>query len=124
METKKGKWFIEPIGDVSRSNEVLIKNLKGAEGSTHQCNDGKPHYLYDCTGYTQAKSFWDSRRSLQIDIRIWFQEEHGKIKPHKFLLTKSPVAIAVKKQITVVKAKRNKPKQPDNETDLFDNPRH
>ena len=97
-------WVMEPTGGIARSNEMIAKNLPDeTEGSFKKCNDGKDHYLWDCS-FMQAKKFWDSRRSMQIDIRIWSQEGRGEIKPHTFLLKKS-TAGAIKKQIAKIQCR-------------------
>ena len=97
-------WFVEPLGNVTHTNEVISKNLEESADDSHNfregiiCSDGQKHNLWYCASYEQAKNFWRSRFTLQIDIKIWCQEGQGQIRPHAFLLkSKTKVKIPSKK---------------------------
>ncbi len=111
MATKKRtyRWFVEPVNDAGRSNGVISDNLPNETDGSHQkCDDGKPHYLWNCTS-KEAKNLWKSRHTLQINIQVWNQEGNGQIRRHTFFLKpKNPAVAAVKKQVAKMIARRKK----------------
>ncbi|OGZ83665.1 MAG: hypothetical protein A2401_00425 [Candidatus Staskawiczbacteria bacterium RIFOXYC1_FULL_38_18] len=73
-------WYLEPRGDVARSNEVLGKNL-GEENAFQgvECADGVRRNLWRCPS-AMVFMLWSSRKTLRIVFGIFCQEGKGKIR--------------------------------------------
>ncbi len=77
---RKYTWYLEPRGDVARTNEVLGKNL-GEENAIEYalCEDGERRNLWRCSS-GMVFMLWNSRKSLNITFGIFCQEGNGKIR--------------------------------------------
>jgi len=83
-------WYVEPLD--SSTNEIIARHIieKDPFSEVHSIRfaDGRKHNLWECD-FRTAITFWRSRKSLSLKLKIFFQRERGKIKPcPSFLLKK------------------------------------
>ena len=80
---RKYIWYLEPLGDVAYSNEIIAKNIRNPEVGSQDmlCADGKRHNLWRCLSAEIFKI--DSSRANfgeKFRIRIFCQEGNGQIR--------------------------------------------
>lgn len=72
-------YYLEPAGDVARSNEVLGKNIEEEDAMQFVlCWDGKKRNLWRCPS-GKVLALWSSRIGLKINFRVFIQEGKGQI---------------------------------------------
>lgn len=73
-------WYLEPKGDIARTNEVLARNI-GEENALEGviCADRQQRNLWRCPS-GMVFMLWNSRQTLRISFGIFCQEGNGKIR--------------------------------------------
>ena len=84
---REHEWFLEPCGDVSRSNEIISRNV-GSEEALQDvlCADGIKRNLWRCPS-ALIFMLWRSRQNFGkgFRIKIFCHEGNGKVRNVTFL---------------------------------------
>ncbi|OHA18038.1 MAG: hypothetical protein A3H57_03150 [Candidatus Taylorbacteria bacterium RIFCSPLOWO2_02_FULL_43_11] len=78
------KWYVEP--EDAATNNVISRLLPEENACPEaECNDGKKHSLWACTGWTLIGKLNASRVDLRLRYQIWVKKlPYGAIRPIRF----------------------------------------